>query len=121
MGQRIRNTSNEEVHPEWLFGRNPKAIEGQAARGQNELINSSQLPVDVRGKEILEEAGVKFGKPLLDDPLFCIAELPSGWSKRATDHSMWSELIDDKGVVRAHIFYKAAFYDRRADMTVVAE
>ena len=27
---------------------------------------------------------------------------------------MWSDLLDDKGVKRGSIFYKAAFYDRSA-------
>jgi hypothetical protein len=40
--------------------------------------------------------------------------LPDGWQKRATDHDMWSELVDADGVVVASMFYKAAFYDRRA-------
>jgi len=116
----IKNTSKEEVYPEWALGGNPRAIENQEKQGQNELVNSSQLPVDCQGKDILEQAGVKFGEPIPDDPLFCVAELPAGWSKRATNHAMWSELIDDKGAVRAEIFYKAAFYDRRADMKAVA-
>jgi hypothetical protein len=94
--KKIKNTAKEEIHPEWLMGGNPSAIENQEAEGQKE--------------------GVKFGKPLPDNSIFCNAELPKGWKKRATDHSMWSELVDDKGVVRAQIFYKAAFYDRSAFM-----
>jgi len=41
-------------------------------------------------------------------------ELPIGWKKRSTGHSMWNDLVDDKGRVRATFFYKAAFYDRDA-------
>jgi hypothetical protein len=41
-------------------------------------------------------------------------KLPEGWHIKATDHSMWSNLVDDKGRNRASIFYKAAFYDREA-------
>src|SRR6185436_8068032 len=37
--------------------------------------------------------------------------------KIATDHSMYTDLVDDKGRVRASIFYKAAFYDRKADIS----
>ena len=47
--------------------------------------------------------------------------MPNGWKKQATDHSMWSELIDDKGKVRATIFYKAAFYDQRAFLNLVKQ
>jgi len=46
--------------------------------------------------------------------LFIQAKLPDGWKKVATDHSMWTDLVDNKDRVRAHIFYKAAFYDRSA-------
>lgn len=93
-------------------------IERQEARGQQELVNSASLPTECRGRDALEAAGVKFGEPYKDDALFCDAVLPDGWKKRATDHSMWSDLVDGKGRVRARIFYKAAHYDRRADMSV---
>lgn len=93
-------------------------IERQEARGQQELVNSASLPAECSGREALEAAGVKFGEPYKDDPLFCDAVLPEGWKKQATDHSMWSNLVDAKGRVRAQIFYKAAHYDRRADMHV---
>lgn len=89
-------------------------IEASEARGQRELVESTQLPSKIRGREELEAMGIKFGEPCADDPLFCDAELPAGWKKRATDHSMWSELVDNEGEVRARIFYKAAFYDRDA-------
>ena len=75
--------------------------------------------------------GITFGDPaesddplfvdaqLPDDPLFVDAQLPDGWRVEATDHSMWSNLLDDQGMVRGSIFYKAAFYDRDAFMHVV--
>ena len=114
--KRVTNTTRDENHPEWVRGGNPRAIEAQEKRGQAELVNSEALPF--KGSQTdcpkLIEAGVKFGPKLADDPLFCEAVLPKGWKKRATDHDMWSELVDDKGVVRASIFYKAAFYDRKA-------
>ena len=45
-----------------------------------------------------------------------MVKLPAGWKKQATDHSMWSKLLDESGAVVASIFYKAAFYDRIAEM-----
>ena len=114
----IINTSRDEVRPEWLMGGNPDVIEAQEARGQNQLTNGELLPVDCDNKEILEAEGVIFGEPIPDDPIFCKAVLPDGWKKMPTDHSMWSELIDSDGVVKASIFYKAAFYDRSAFMSV---
>ena len=35
---------------------------------------------------------------------------------QATDHSMWSNILDQNGMVRGKMFYKAAFYDRSAHM-----
>ena len=121
MANKITNTSKHEVNPLWLMGGNPNAIEDQEARGQQELVNSSQLPVEVRGKEKLEELGVVFGPPCEDDPLFCNASLPDGWNIKATDHSMHSDVIDSDGKVTATIFYKAAFYDRKAHMSFCEE
>jgi hypothetical protein len=102
-----------------LFEAGFAGVEYQEARGQREVVNSMSLPTECYGKAALEAAGVKFGQPYENDPLFCDAVLPQGWSKRATDHAMYSDLVDDKGRVRASIFYKAACYDRRADMRVV--
>lgn len=113
---KITNTSVKESNLSWLFGGSPRSILTQESRGQEELVNSEQLPTEIDGKEKLEALGVVFGEPLEDDPLFCNAQLPYGWKKRPTDHSMWSELVDASGNVVAGIFYKAAFYDRRAFM-----
>src|SRR5262249_62223077 len=63
-----------------------------------------------------ELAGVVFGKVVPGDSLFVFVTLPNGWKKVPTDHSMWSNLVDDKGRKRAAIFYKAAFYDRDAHL-----
>lgn len=48
------------------------------------------------------------------DTLFWNVELPIGWCIKATDHSMWNALYDNKGRKRASFFYKASFYDRDA-------
>lgn len=66
----------------------------------------------------LELAGVKFLENVPNDALFRYAELPAGWSIKRTDHSMHTKLCDAKGRERASIFYKAAFYDRSAHMSV---
>lgn len=90
-------------------------IERQEAAGQRELCTTEVLPKDCPRAE-LEKFGVVFGAD--HDELFVNVRLPDGWKKRATDHSMHSDLIDNKGRKRGSIFYKAAFYDRRADMTL---
>lgn len=96
-------------------------IERQEAAGQASFVSSDVLPA--RGpsnRPVLEEdaliaaLGIEWGELLPDDPLFRYAKLPPGWSKRPTEHSMWSEIVDEHGVVRADVFYKAAFYDRKA-------
>jgi hypothetical protein len=102
-----------------------RSIENMEAQGQRELVASETLPVEVNhprdtGRAILEAAGVVFGSPFPDDPIFCPAKLPAGWKKVGTDHAMWSKLVDDKGRERAGIFYKAAFYDRSAFLNVTA-
>ncbi len=104
----------------WVMGGNPNAILAQEAEGQSSFVNSETLPTDMGRdtKAILEAAGFKFICVVPDDPMFQVVEMPKGWQKKATDHSMYSNLVDDKGRVRAKIFYKAAFYDRRADMSL---
>lgn len=90
-------------------------IEAQEAQGQRDLVASTQLPVDgTRGQEDVWAAiGVQL-LPEQEGDIFRGAVLPAGWEKRATDHSMLSELVDAQGRKRAAIFYKAAFYDRSA-------
>lgn len=97
----------------------PGMIEASELRGQAELVGSALLPTNMRGeREKFEKMGFVFGDVVKDDPLFINATLPSGWKKEHTDHSMWSKIVDDKWNERAKIFYKAAFYDRRADMSL---
>lgn len=113
----VDNTNKEEVHPGWLFGGSPNAIEAQEQRGQEDLVNSKQLPcqysVDEDSKEFLKRYGISVLRKSIRDPLFYDVILPKNTFIRATEHSMWSELVQSKKVI-ASIFYKAAFYDRRA-------
>jgi hypothetical protein len=99
---------------ESMFGGTSTAIENQEKRGQNNLVVSEVLPKKCNGcnRNQLEKMGIKFGEDA--DDLFVYVTLPDGWKKVATDHSMWSNLIDNMGRIRASIFYKAAFYDRDA-------
>ena len=90
----------------------------QEQQGQQELVRAPQLPVDgLLGTERArwEALGVKIlDDGVSEDPLFCRVELPSGWRKVATDHPLWTNLVDAGGAVVATICYKAAFYDRYA-------
>lgn len=89
----------------------PSGIEQQEAQGQQNLVQSTTLPIN-GDWEVLERWGVVKGEPI--DQLFCHCTLPDGWTKAPTDHSLWSSLVDARGLIRASIFYKAAFYDRDA-------
>jgi hypothetical protein len=115
-------TKNTENFPDWswVMGGNPAAIERQEAEGQKELIDSLQLPkrcnspIGINAAEQYSKMGIKVFTGSKGDDLFMGVKLPKGWEKRATDHSMWNNLVDDKGRTRATFFYKAAFYDRDA-------
>lgn len=92
-------------------------IERQERDGQRQLVNSDRLPADVKGDRAEWGAlGFTFGDPDPDDPMFMPATLPEGWKREGSDHAMWSYLVDQHGRQRVAIFYKAAFYDRRAFM-----
>lgn len=123
-----RNTA-QEVRDSPILGLVTAMGEGsgilaQEAQGQRSFVGSDTLPTDIgrysdyNTKAILEAAGVKFLGVVEGDDMFQYVDLPRGWKKMATDHSMWSKLVDDKGRERASIFYMAAFYDRSAHMSL---
>ena len=98
-------------------------VEASEARGQQHLVNSTQLPAEgtpggpdgyrKTNPDDWAAMGIEFG-PVVEGDIFRDAALPDGWKIDATGHSMWSKLLDDKGRKRASIFYKAASYDRSA-------
>lgn len=103
------------------MGGNPGAgIEAQERTGQSQLVHSDRLPAKMGDQAAYEALGFTFGPVDEDDPLFRPATLPQGWEKRATDHSMGSVIVDTLGRERVSIFYKAAFYDRDAHMTLIS-
>jgi len=101
-------------------GETSRFIENQEHAGQQQLVRSELLPTDTHNNDAgFESVGFTFGKPLADDPMFRPATLPDGWAKQGSDHDMWSYVVDQLGRRRAAVFYKAAFYDRSADMHLV--
>ena len=98
-----------------IFGAS-ESILRQESQGQQELVQSMVLPKRCSDWETLKRWGIVRRKDV--DDLFCECTLPEGWSKQATGHSMWSDLLDDRGLKRAGIFYKATFYDRDASIGV---
>lgn len=98
----------------------PGGIEAQEAAGQAALVNNSMLPREMLygcTREKLAQMGITLGARH-GSGLFVEAQLPEGWKKQATSHSMWSDLLDEKGRRRASIFYKAAFYDQSAHISL---
>jgi hypothetical protein len=94
-------------------------IENQERAGQQQLVRSDRLPTDDGGaREEFEAVGFTFGDPDPRDPMFVPATLPEGWKREGSDHAMWSYITDQHGRRRVSIFYKAAFYDRSAHMSL---
>jgi len=96
----------------------PGGIEAQEKRGQIEQSFLETLPIKgtAECRPVWEKLGFEFGSAA--DDIFVNVKFPKGWRKKVTDHDMWSKLVDDKGRERAGIFYKAAFYDRSAHISL---
>lgn len=91
-------------------------ITDMESAGQRQLLHSDRLPTEGSEDPQFIELGFVFGEPDPNDPLFRPATLPDGWKREGSDHAMWSYILDERGISRVGIFYKAAFYDRRAAM-----
>lgn len=94
-----------------LIAATPGGIEAQERRGQQEQAVKETLPKTMQGctKADFEKLGFKFFGET--ERIFWQCLFPTGWTKKPTSHSMWSNLLDDKGRKRGSIFFKAAFYD----------
>ena len=91
-------------------------IEASESAGQKTMIAATQIPKD-GDWDLLKSWGVVI---LGDaDELFYNAQLPEGWALRSTEHDLHTDLIDRFGRKRAGLFYKAAHYDRRAEVFVI--
>jgi hypothetical protein len=105
-----------------LDGDGSAAIDRQQARYQRELADPREQRLPIKGERYsgdyhakLQALGFTIGDAI--NELFMKVTMPTGWTIQATDHSMWSNLVDDKGRKRASMFYKGAFYDRDAFLT----
>lgn len=97
-------------------------ITGMESQGQREVVQSESLPSESLrdgDDDALRALGLTLGEPYDDDPLFRPATLPEGWRREPTDHALWSRIVDERGIDRVLVFYKAAFYDRKAHVSVV--
>lgn len=107
-------------------------IEDMEFHGQTKFTESDVLPIafieypgaihcqrPCKSSKILESMGVEFLGPVEDDDQFQYVRLPRGWKKVPLEHtSLWSELRNESDEVVAQIFYKAAFYDRHAHISI---
>lgn len=97
-------------------------VQEMEAAGQAQVVHSDQLPTqapwatdeDRTSTTTLEDLGFVKGEPVPGDALFVRCTFPEGWRREGSDHAMWSYVVDDRGLRRVAIFYKAAFYDRSA-------
>jgi len=99
----------------------PGGIEAQEAAGMTWLLTAGVLPKSTE-YNWYDEAGLKrigftFGNP--HDDIFVKATLPNGWAAVLSEDSRQAELVDAHSCCRAVIFYKAAFYDRHANMRLI--
>lgn len=92
-------------------------IDTMEREGQRRVARDISLPREMTpSKEVWEKMGFVFYET--KDPLFYKAILPAGWKIVPTDNPMWSNIVDARGLIRAQIFYKAAFYSRMAHMSL---
>lgn len=116
----VTNTTSQDpmVHLGGLVAEgNDGYITGQERRGQTELVHSELMPTEAPWADLVALGFVR-GEVKEGDEIFTHATLPEGWSRKATDHSMWSTVVDERGIERVAIFYKAAFYDRSTHASI---
>lgn len=108
----LRSTSTIDDHSAY--------VTGMEAAGQRQLLESDRIPVEVlhSTEQDLIDAGFVLGEIDERDPLFRPCTLPEGWQREGSDHAMWSYIVDQRGRRRVSIFYKAAYYDRKAHCSV---
>jgi hypothetical protein len=116
----IENTSNRDplLNLIGLMGGSETYITEMEAAGARQVANSDKLPA--KGDwEAAEALGIIKGEPVPGDDLFVTVTLPEGWSRKLTDHDMYTNIVDERGIPRVQVGYKAAFYDRWAQFGIV--
>jgi hypothetical protein len=95
-------------------------ITGMEADGQRQIVHSDVLPVESHtGDQWLIDHGFQLGDAVEGDELFRQVTLPDGWKRVGSSHAMHSYIHDERDLPMVNVFYKAAFYDRRADWSPV--
>ena len=84
--------------------------------GSIEEHDSVIMPVEMHpSRKDWEDLGFAFNNIPGDDVL-CAATLPKGWSIKPTDQPLWSDIVDENGITRGDMCYRASTYDRDAHM-----
>ncbi|MGW4422591.1 hypothetical protein [Streptosporangium sp. NPDC004631] len=120
---RPRNTRDEIIPIPALHGVSiPGAIEAQEAAGGAAMAaeDCEVIPTAIRGgtDADLIALGFVLGEVDPSDRLFRQATLPAGWKRRGGGHSMHTDITDELGRPRMAVFYKAAWYERKAFLSI---
>lgn len=102
-----------------LLARGDSAVQDQEAAGMRQLINSGVIPAKGCPDDALTALGFDLGAQVDGDRLFRHATLPTGWRLQASDDPRTAYVIDDQGRDRLLVWYKAAFYDRCATISLL--
>ena len=89
-------------------------ILGMEAAGGAQLLASSLMPAEADWDN-LTALGFTKGDPVPGDDLFVNCTLPAGWTRKSLSDPRGSVVLDERGIERVSVFYKAAFYDRKAN------
>ena len=74
------------------------------------------LPLPKNGNwDYLERLGIKINQDSKDE-LFYETRLPPLWSIKPTNHDKYTFLVDERGLVRAEIFFQGLCYNRQASI-----
>lgn len=120
---RPRNTRHDIIPIPATHGVHlPGAIEEQEAEGAAAMQRGDCTVIPARGyrDEDLTALGFTLGDVTPGDDLFREAAMPTDWKRAGTGHSMHTDIVDELGRKRIGIFYKAAWYDRKADLSIVS-
>lgn len=96
-GQCISDTMREQAQTEF-------------ENSSDGLCRTEQVPKG--DQEDLKAMGLKIIGPVENDPLFLNVQFPHGWTKKRTNHGMYTDILDEKGRKRGTIMYKPDFWDR---------
>ena len=85
---------------------------------QRAFVALTKLPTETENDlSEYEDMGFVFGELDPSDDLFRKAKLPLGWERKPSDHAMWTDIIDDRGIERVRVFYKVS--PRKAFMRLI--